>query len=133
MDGEQTSPFILRDHSGIQSRTAILPESKGEMLKNILTHFDLVCQEAVAEDWISAAGAGHGAPQDSAPAQAVQQQSSNAPCAVCKLCGARAVKIALSCRCKAEGSALQLYGQRHQLALLWAEDILVIILPFFII
>lgn len=96
MDGEQTSPFILRDHSGIQSRTTILPESQGEMLKNILTRFELVCQEAVAEDWISAAGAAHGAHQDSAPAQAVRQQSSNAPCAVCNLRNAKAVKIALT-------------------------------------
>lgn len=66
MDGEQTSPFILLDHSGFQSCTTILPESKGKMLKNILTHFELVSQAAVAENCFSAARADHGARQDSA-------------------------------------------------------------------
>lgn len=97
MDGEQTSPFILLDHSGFQSCTTILPESKGKMLKNILTHFELVSQEAVAENCFSATRADHGARQDSAPAQAGQQQSLNAPrCVFFNLYNAKTVKIALS-------------------------------------
>ena len=96
MDGEQTTPFILLDHAGIQSGTTILPESKDKMLKNILRHLELVSQEAVAENCISAARADRGAQQDSAPAQAGQQQSLNTPWAIFNLYNAKTVKITLS-------------------------------------
>jgi len=66
MDGEQTSRFILLDHSGIQSRTTILHESKGKMFKNMPTRLEPVSQEAVAENCISATRADHGARPDSA-------------------------------------------------------------------
>lgn len=96
MDGEQTSPFILLEYSGIQSCTTILPESKGKMFKNMLTHFELVSQEAMPENCISATRADHGARQDWAPAQAAQQQSLNTPRAIFNLCNAKTTKIALS-------------------------------------
>lgn len=85
MDGEQTTPFILLDHSGIQSSTNTLPESKGKMFNNVLRHFELVCPVVMAENCISAIGADRGAQQDSAPARAGQQHSLNTPCAIFKL------------------------------------------------
>lgn len=96
MDGEQTSPFILLDRSGVQPCTTILPESKGKMFKNMLTHFELVSQEAVVENCISVTRADRGARQDSAPAHAGQQQSLNIPCAIFNLYITKTVQIALS-------------------------------------
>lgn len=67
MDGEQTSPFILLDHSGIQFRATTLPESKGKAFKNVLTLFELFPREAVAANGVSAGRADRGAVQVSAP------------------------------------------------------------------
>lgn len=67
MDGEQTSPFILLDHSGIQSCSTALPESKGKAFKSMLTLLELSPQEVVAASCVSAGRAACEAVQVSAP------------------------------------------------------------------